>query len=907
MPGRLGYADRRAVRYLPWRLPLLEDPVHADPRRVATRRDFGRELTLLKDGSQQTVRGLAKALGVPPSTLGGYFAGTHLPGLQPPDLLVRLLNACGVTDPVPLEHWRQAYWRVKRATDERVDPPDRAAEADRSEEPEPTTSPLIADGSWSVPVSTRPPVDRLCGEPEIRGRDALVDTLVATVERSRLLREDPSVHVLHGLGGCGKSTVALATAHASLAAGVRTWWLVADDAAVLTAGMLSIATELGAGPDELRLGSLQDTVWRLLEALDERWLLIFDNADDPPGTLSLDGRHVTDGTGWLRRAGHTFGTVIVTTCDRSASTWGASPPAWLGLHEVECLTPALGAAVLLDLAGRQADSADEATRLAERLGGLPLALILAGRYLAEVADMPDSWVTEDIPASFGGYLTALDGDGFSRLLTETSPAGTPPARPEHVTVGRTWDLSLDLLSTRGFGEARQILHLLACLGSTPIPYELLLDAGTLSSSPLFPTMSARRIWETLRGLEALGLVDLTVSGSPGEAVRMLSLHPVVRDVSRHHDDVRARAGDFIALTVALLDPAVEHSDPKHPQDWARWSVFTDHCAAPLRLIDEHGLEPRSAPPAAVDLANRAAGYLRAAGNLGRAEAAYARVLATAARVFSREDPRLLAIRHDMARLHYDQGRLRDAESGFRDVLELRQAHLGSDHPDTLTTRHQLARVLLARGLLKEAGVLFKTTFETRSRILGETHPDTLTSYNGIADHLRTSGDHAAAVRIYERVLRLRAERLGPEHPATLVTRHYLASTRYRMDNQTGIEAELRTLIEANTRLRGPDHPRTLAVIESLVDLLHHAGRTGEAKKLAVSLVERRCALLGHTHRATLASRHRLGLIMLDLGALDEAEKTLNDVLIDRQRVYGLRHPSTLMSQETVAAVRRNRV
>ncbi|MEV7218412.1 helix-turn-helix transcriptional regulator [Streptomyces sp. NPDC093681] len=891
-------------------MTLLDDFEDPDPRRIATRRDFGRELTLVKDASGHTVRRLAGELGVPPSTLGGYFAGTHLPGLQPHGLLVRLLRACGVADAEELKNWQRAYWRVKRAADGPVGQGTRQPQPDQAEYAEPSTSRLIADGSRLVAVSTRPPLERTGGDPEFRGRDKLVSTLVAVMEGSSLLREGPSVHVLHGLGGCGKSTVALAAARAALAAGVRAWWLVADDVSVLTAGMLSIAMELGADPDELRLGSLQDIVWRLLEGLEEPWLLVLDNADDPPSALSLNGRPVTDGTGWLRDAGRTVGTVVVTSCDRSASSWGAPPPPWLALHEVACLPPALGAEVLVELAGQESGTAAEAALLSARLGGLPLALVLAGRYLAEIAAMPGSWITPDLPTGLGSYLRALDrGAEPARLLTPKAATGA--TGPEHVTVGRTWELSLDLLAERGLPEARRLLQLLACLGSAPVPYELVLSARALSASPLFGSLSPRLTWETLRGLEALGLLDLTTfaAGEPhgDRPVRLLVLHPVVRDVSRWHADVRAMSGDFVDLTVALLGSAVQDSDPKDPQDWARWSLFTDHCAAPLDLIDDHALEPGVAPPSAVDLANRAAGYLRAAGQFGRAEAAYARVRATAARILPPDDPRLLTVLHDTARLHYDQGRLPEAEREFRDVLDRRHRRLGRDHPDTLTSRHHLARTLLGRGLTDQAGPCFESTFRARSAILGETHPDTLTSHNSIADHLSAQGDRSGARRVYERVLALRTEHLGPEHPATLVTRHYLARTRYRMGEHAEAAAELRSLADINGRLRGVDHPRTLSVLGTLADLLHDSGQVDEASALATSLVERCRRLLGNAHRATLASRYRLGLVMFDLGELDRAEEILADVLVDRQRACGLRHPDTVMTQETLTAMRRHRL
>ena len=51
----------------------------ADPRRVSTRQEFAAELSLLKDHAGLTVRDVAGKIGVPASTLGGYFGGSHLP------------------------------------------------------------------------------------------------------------------------------------------------------------------------------------------------------------------------------------------------------------------------------------------------------------------------------------------------------------------------------------------------------------------------------------------------------------------------------------------------------------------------------------------------------------------------------------------------------------------------------------------------------------------------------------------------------------------------------------------------------------------------------------------------------------------------------------------------------------
>ena len=81
---------------------------------VQTRQDFARELTALRERASLTVRDVAKAVGVPYSTVGGYFSGRHLPPLKPPDQLRNILQVCGVTDPAVMDEWLETLNRVRR-------------------------------------------------------------------------------------------------------------------------------------------------------------------------------------------------------------------------------------------------------------------------------------------------------------------------------------------------------------------------------------------------------------------------------------------------------------------------------------------------------------------------------------------------------------------------------------------------------------------------------------------------------------------------------------------------------------------------------------------------------------------------------------------------------------------------
>lgn len=85
-----------------------------DPRRIVTRQDFARELTLLRERAGLTVRQVARNAGMPDASAGGYFSGRHLPPLRPPRL-PQLLRACGVADAGTVGLWLDALRRVRRS------------------------------------------------------------------------------------------------------------------------------------------------------------------------------------------------------------------------------------------------------------------------------------------------------------------------------------------------------------------------------------------------------------------------------------------------------------------------------------------------------------------------------------------------------------------------------------------------------------------------------------------------------------------------------------------------------------------------------------------------------------------------------------------------------------------------
>ena len=84
---------------------------------IGSVREFGERLTALRESAGLTIRDLAKAVGVPTSTLGDYFAGRHLPPVRRPELLTALLRECGVVDEAVHRAWADAVRRLRHSAD----------------------------------------------------------------------------------------------------------------------------------------------------------------------------------------------------------------------------------------------------------------------------------------------------------------------------------------------------------------------------------------------------------------------------------------------------------------------------------------------------------------------------------------------------------------------------------------------------------------------------------------------------------------------------------------------------------------------------------------------------------------------------------------------------------------------
>lgn len=660
------------------------------------------------------------------------------------------------------------------------------------------------------PAVLPPPVGRLPAE--VRGRVAILEVLAELAGHP-----DGRVHVLAGLGGSGKSTVALAVAREAAAAGLRTWWVAAADPASVASALLGLARRLGAADGEVAEAlaarvNPSDVLWPCLEAA-PGWVLVLDNADDP-AVLAVAGRRAGDAAGWLRPT--RAGLVLVTSRSGDARTWGPM----VRVHRVGPLDSPDGGHALLDLAPGAGD-VSQAAGLSNRLGGLPLALHQAGTYLAS------PFAAQRTFESYGQVLE----ERFAELLGRGDD--------DRARVTGTWEVSLAALEGRGCPQGRPLLRLLSCFAAaTPIP-PVLLDLDALGRF----CGGLAQAEDGLAGLLATGLIDIRdgASGSPASVV----IHPLVAEMTRRQAGVSLDAS--FGQAAWLMGAAVGHLDIEDPADRPGWLAVLPH----LRFL--FTIKSSATEPLLAGLADNAARAAAALSWTGSSLAAFELADAALERVtnLGHDSANLLELRFRRATAARYLGRTAEAETELREVLAGRRRILGVDHPDTLTAEHYVAAAVGDRGRHAEAEAMFRRVLAKKLMLLGPEHPSTLSTRHWIAAALARRGMPEQAESESRLVLDARRRILGAEHPSTLATLHDVARYLAEQGKLPEAEAIFRQVLTDRSSALAPDHPRTLETQYELAMALARQGRTDDARAMLDQVLQAQAKVLGPGHPETL--------------------------------------------------------
>lgn len=769
------------------------------------------------------------------------------------------------------------------------------------------------------------PVGRLSRTHPVRGRAGLVSAIEATFEKG----SDSHVQVIHGLAGSGKTSVALEIASHVESAGAQVWWIHGADASAVATGMMAVATHIGVTEVELAQGDAADALWRRLRNLNQRWLLIVDNVNDP-AILTAQAGSFADGTGWIRPDVGPQGNVLITSRLATPSAWGQ----WCTLHQVKMLPDDDGGRMLLDYVPSLSSSAEHAKTLSARLGGLPLALRLAGLYLADTTTNP--WPEPNSIVTFEAYRDSIvDG-----LL---------PGSEARDKFSQTWNLSLGLLEQRGFTHAPSLLYLLSLFAETRLPFQKILDPITLAERPPFEGINGIHLWKTINALSDLGMIDYVVrQNSSLSTTHYLKIHPLVQHITRISESPGASKAYYLDTASILVHRALAHAeigDPNDTDSWETWNDVVPHYrqllattllgaateGAVYQLVGDsckvsnylivRGLQEdaESIGRMSVDAAEASLGsgdLLTIHAHLDLAEVLYRRckydeadtqfmlVMEHEADIANDEPGMSEDIRHSYGHFLAERGELATAESLLRTVLNEQVQRLGADSNQALTLKHCLASVLRSQGRLPEALVYYENVLNERTNVLGEKHRLTMQARHNYAHVIDGMGEHDKAEQLHRRLIEDQTAAFGADDRSTINTRHCLAHVFARRNDLVSATTEVRVALEGGRKIYGETHPWTLDLRRCLATLLGSQQQTAAAKEEILAIIDLCSSSLGAEHGSTLRARHELGHMLSDSGDSIGAQKEFSILHATQARILGHKHLDTRGTKSCLEAEKR---
>ena len=665
---------------------------------------------------------------------------------------------------------------------------------------------------------------------------------------------------LHGLGGVGKTQLAVEYAYRFRADYDLIWWVNAEQPEFIDTALIQLADQLGIRQDA------PNDVQVVLNALragnpSHHWLLIFDNADDPETV----GKFVPAG------AGHT----IITSRNQAWSD---------NAHTLDVNVFAREESVAHLQRRVPGMKREDAERLAEAIGDLPFAVAGAGAWLA------------DTNYSVDAFLDLLEKQ-TDRMLAAAAPRDYQ--MPSGTATG-VWSVSLDLLRERS-GAAAKLFDLCSVFAPEISNSLVLGDEMADVLAEFDPTLREPIYRLSLkRELARLALIK------NDETRKSIHVHRLLQAVVRARmPEEQLEATRREAHRVLAAARPTEEGAADDPTQWPLYDQLWQHLE-PTRVID-------SADPAVWDLLVDRVRYLWRCGDLDAGRDTAERLeplweerihaaLAADDPAYARElRLRLLRLRFNLGNILRSQGAFEDSRRINESVLAERRELLGENDPHTLITAGSLAADLRAFGDYEAALRMDQDTYKRFEDRFGEGHPRVLIIASNLAVDLRLVGDYEGARERDTKILGMQRAIRGERHQATLNSQALLGRDLRELGNYGESITLLRATRKAFAETIGETAPETLTATMNLAVSLHAQGDVADADVLITQALEGFRQLYRDKANPNLVvCQVNRATLRYAIGDATEAAEILRDALVEVEKSSGANHPYTLACVNNLA-------
>lgn len=690
--------------------------------------------------------------------------------------------------------------------------------------------------------------------PYFTGREAILAQIAQELRTSHP-PVVPLPFALSGLGGIGKTQIALEYAYRFYQQYQAVLWIEASSPDRWIASYIALAAVLDLPEKDLQEhDEVVLAVKRWLQS-QSRWLLILDDIED----LSLMREFLPS-----LRKGH----ILLTT--RSQAMGGLAHALEIeALEEQQSLLFFLRRASLLPsgavLEKAETTNLSYARTICEELGWLPLALDQAGAYIEETQC---------------GLLQYLQLYQAHRAMLLQRRGGLAADHPDPVST--TWSLSFEKIEQRS-PAAADLLRVCAFLHPEAIPEELLLEM--ISNLTLFNCPSLLEVAEDplLLG-EIIHILRSYSFLHRRGSERLLTIHRLVQAVLKDAME-RDEYQWWVKQMVAAMGLAFPDG---HFDAWPKCERFLPHALACVRLAEQEqmgGLEK-------ILIIYQTGMYLLNRLRLNEAEPLLQRAFAICEGELGASDPLTAHSLTNLASLYQFQGKYDLAESVFQRALTLFETELEADDPLIIDTLDNFAALYRIQEKYTLALPLLWKVYFLSLQAFGPSHMSVARCLSGLSGlHLGLEElDEAEAFSL--QALFLSEQLVGPEAPYVAVCLSNLSVIYMKQKKFVEAEPLLLRALSLCEKMHDPDGSLAVKCLAHLAEVYHMQGKESQAEPLFHQAVAMQEQLLGEGHPEVAFVLAMQAECYIDQGELARAEPLLRRVVTLEEQL-GSVHPKRL--------------